>query len=358
MANCADGTFPALAEYFDRSVRPVTCNVRLSEQIPRGDVPIEEVDDYKAELWLNGEPLPTPAFNGLLSLAEPNLPDGGIDFDNKRNTWVFRSFTSLTDGEKTCVQRATTKVGIIDPVDFVEVSPPTAPPSAPVSVSKGPDDLTLITSRQLKRAPGTLSDLVHQDEDEWRGFLSRRATQDIVAPEPAATSFSCLYDAEHCGDSRLSELLTIYDRIDILPERHGFAWSSKHQVPLPDLQELVRLKRVRLVLPYSLADYPSHLVEAVAEVDRSSIVLSRALAAKTIARGQMKEPFLYAPLTSRQRAAVLSALSRSVTDEKYQGLLSSYGNLFSRQHDLFMMRGALASLGFGVEPTSAMCSSS
>ena len=62
----------------------------------------------------------------------------------------------------------------------------------------------------------------------------------------------------------------------------------------------------------------------------------------------MKEPFLYAPLTSRQRAAVLSALSRSVTDEKYQGLLSSYGNLFSRQHDLFMMRGALASLGFGV----------
>jgi hypothetical protein len=349
VANCDDGAFPALAKYFDQSVRPMTCNIGLSQQVPRIGVLIEEVDDYEAELWLNGEPLSIPDFNNLLSLADPTLPDGGIDFDNNRNTWVFRSFTSLTDDEKACVQRATTKVGIIGPVDFVEVSPPAAPPPTPASISKRQGDLNLITSRHLKRAPGTLRDLVHQDEDEWREFLSRRAKQEIVAPDPATTSnFACLYDVEHCGDSRLSELLTIYDRIDIMPERRSFEWSTKHQVPLPDLQELVRLKRVRIILPYSVADYPSTLLEAVAEVDRSSIVLSRALAAKTIVRGQMKEPFLYAPLTSGQRAAVLAAMSQSVTDEKYRGLLSSYGQLFSGQHDMFMMRGALASLGFGV----------
>lgn len=349
VANCDDGAFPALAEYFDHNVRPITCRIRLSQQTPQADVPVEEVDDYEAELWLNGEPLPTPDFNNLLSLAEPTLPDGGIDFDNNQNTWVFRSFTPLTDDEKASVQRATTRVGIIGAVDFVEVSPPAAPPRNPVSIPKRQGDLNLITSRHLKRAPGTLRDLVHQDEDEWRGFLSRRAKQEIVAPDPATTSnFACLYDVEHCGDSRLSELLTIYDRVDIMPERHSFEWSSKHQIPLPDLQELVRLKRVRIILPYSVADYPSTLLEAVAEVDRSSIVLSRALAAKTIEHGQMKEPFLYAPLTSGQRAAVLSAMSQSVTDEKHRGLLSSYGQLFSGQHDMFMMRGALASLGFGV----------
>jgi len=349
VANCDDGAFPALSEYFDHNVRPITCNIRLSQQIPRDSLPVEEVDNYDAELWLNGEPLSTPNFNRLLSLAEPTLPDGGIDFDNSRNTWVFRSSSSLTDDEKACVQRATTRVGIISAVDFVEVSPPAELPLTPVSISKTQDDLNLITSRHLKRAPGTLRDLVHQDEDEWRGFLSRRAKQEIVVPDPAATSnFACLYDVKHCGDSRLSELLTIYDRIDIMPERHSLEWSSKHQVPLPDLQELVRLKRVRIILPYSVADYPSTLLEAVTEVDRSSIVLSRALAAKTIARGQMKEPLLYAPLSSAQRAAVLSAMSHSVTDERYRGLLSSYGQLFSGQHDMFMMRGALASLGFGV----------
>ncbi len=349
VANYDDGAFPALEKYFDHNVRPITCNIRLSQQIPGLGDPIEEVNNYEAELWLNGEPLSTPAFNNLLSLAEPTLPDGGIDFDNNRNTWVFRSFTSLTDDERACVQRATKKVGIIGPVDFVEVSPPVAPPPAPVSISKRQGDLNLITSRHLKHAPGTLIDLVHQDEDEWREFLSRRATQEIVAPDPASTSnFACLYDVEHCGDSRLSELLTIYDRIDLMPERRNFEWSTKHQVPLPDLQELVRLKRVRIILPYSVADYPSTLLEAVAEVDRSSIVLSRALAAKTIARGQTKEPLLYAPLTSAQRAAVLSAMSHSVTDERYRGLLSSYGQLFSGQHDMFMVRGALASLNFGV----------
>lgn len=349
VANCDDGTFPALAEYFDKSVRPMTCNIRLSQQTPQAGVPIKKIDDYEAELWLNGEPLPTQEFNNLLSLAEPTLPDGSIDFDNNQDTWVFRSFTSLTDDEKASVQRATTKVGIIGPVNFVKVSPPSVPPLIPVAISKRQGDLNLITSRHLKHAPGTLKNLVHQDEDEWRGFLSRRAKQEIVTPDPAHTSnFACLYDVEHCGDSRLCELLTIYDRIDIMPERHSFEWSTKHKVPLPDLQELVRLKRIRIILPYSVADYPATLLEAVAEVDRSSIVLSRALAAKTIARGQMKEPLLYAPLTSAQRAAVLSAMSYSVTDERYRGLLSSYGQLFSGQHDMFMMRGALASLGFGV----------
>ena len=179
--------------------------------------------------------------------------------------------------------------------------------------------------------------------------LLRRANQEIVEHDSVSFSKSaCLYDVEHCGDSRLSELLTIYERVDLIPKRHSFEWSLKHQIPLPDLQELVRLKRVRIILPYSAVEYPSTLIEAVAEVDRSAIVLSRALAAKTIEHGQKKEPFLYAPLTSGQRAAILSGMSQTVTDDRYRGLLSSYGELFSIQHDMFMMRGALASFGVGV----------
>jgi hypothetical protein len=349
VTNCPDSELPALAEYFDRQIRPTTCNLRLSLTIPTVGNPIETLVDYEAELWLHGEALPTPAFNTLLSLAEPGLPDGGIDFDNGRNTWSFRSFSPLSDDEKACVQRATTQVGILGPINFVEVAPPTArPPNRPPPRQQG--DLTLITSRHLKRIAGVRYDLVQQDEDEWRAFLTHRANQEIVAPEVTATSnFACLYGVEHCGDSRLSELLTLYDRVDIVPQRHGFdEWSAKHQVSLPDLQELVRLKRARIILPYSAIEYPSTLIEAVAEVDRSSIVLSRALAAKTIIQGQMKDPLLYAPLTQGQRGGILSAMAQSATDEKYRAILSSYGELFSRQHEMFMLRGALGSLGFGV----------
>ena len=349
VANCDDESFPDLTEFFAESVRPITSNISLSQQIPSVGVLIEEVDNYEAELWLNGEPLPAVAINNLLSLAGSALPEGEIDFENDQDTWVFRSFTPLTDGEKSCVQEAAIKVGLVGPVDFIVISPPVATPSSPVSNSDKQGNLDLITSRRVKHAPDKLRDLVHQDEDEWREFLSRRASQEIVKPDSAALSRSgCLYDVEHGGDSRLSELLTIYERVDVIPERYSLEWSLKHQVPLPDLQELVRLKRVRIILPYSAVEYPSTLVEAVAEVDRSAIVLSRGLAAKTIKHGQKKEPFLYAPLTSGQRAAILSAMSQTVTDDRYRELLSSYGELFSIQHDMFMMRGALASFGVGV----------
>ena len=349
VANCDDDSFAALTELFHNSVRPMTCNISLSQQIPPVGVLIEEVDNYEAELWLNGEPLPVADGNNLLSLAEPALPKGEIDFDNDQDTWVFRSFTPLRDDEKSCVQKAAIKVGFVGPVDFIVISPPAVTPPSPVSDSDRQGNLDLITSRHLKHTPETLRDLVHQDEDEWREFLSRRANQEIVGSDSVSPSKSaCLYDVEHCGDSRLSELLTIYERVDIIPERHSFEWSLKHQVPLPDLQELVRLKRVRIILPYSAVEYPSTLIEAVAEVDRSAIVLSRAIAAKTIQHGQKKEPFLYAPLTARQRAAILSAMSQTVTDDRYRGLLSKYGELFSIQHDMFMMRGALASFGVGI----------
>ena len=349
LANCDDESFAALSEFFHNSVRPVTCNISLSQKIPPVGVLIEEVDNYEAELWLNGEPLPVAAVNNLLSLAESALPEGEIDFDNDQDTWVFRSFTPLTDDEKSCVQKAAIKVGLVGPVDFIVISPPAATAPSPVSSSDRQGNFDLITSRHLKHAPDKLRDLVHQDEDEWREFLSRRANQEIVGPDSVNPSKSaCLYDVEHCGESWLSELLTIYERVDIIPERHSFEWSLKHQVPLPDLQELVRLKRVRIVLPYSPVEYPSTLIEAVAEVDRSAIVLSRALAAKTIEHGQKKEPFLYAPLTSGERAAILSAMSQTVTDDRYRELLSSYGELFSIQHDMFMMRGALASFDVGV----------
>src|ERR1700678_1709416 len=69
--NCSPGAFPALAEYFDHDIRPLTCNIRLSQEIPTEGSRINGVDDYTAELWLRGQPLSAPSLNNLLWLAEP-----------------------------------------------------------------------------------------------------------------------------------------------------------------------------------------------------------------------------------------------------------------------------------------------
>jgi hypothetical protein len=229
VSNCEPDAFPVMLREFERNIRPATCHIVLSQQAPQAGAPIKEVSDYGAELWLKGEPLSVRDFNNLLSIAEPNLPAGGIDFDNSRDSWVFRSFTSLTDVEMACVERAAKKVGVMGPLECVRLSPPTASAPPPGPISKRQGDLTIATSRQI--APGPLRDLLHEDEDEWRAFLARRAAREIVMPEPPGSSnFACLYDVEHCGDSRLSEM----------PAPRSFAWSAKHQVSVSDLQELVR----------------------------------------------------------------------------------------------------------------------
>ena len=74
VANGDEESFAALTEFFHNNVRPVTCNISLSQQIPLEGVLVEEVDDYEGELWLNGEPLTVADGNNLLSLAEAALP--------------------------------------------------------------------------------------------------------------------------------------------------------------------------------------------------------------------------------------------------------------------------------------------
>ena len=344
--SCTEEVFRSAGQDLE-DVRPATCDLTLSRQVPPSATLIPRHSEYSAEVWLSGAALPVPLLNNLLSLAEPHLPEGRLDFNLERQGWEFRSLALTTETERTRLRLAATKIGVSGPVEFVQVTP-SGPPAPAATRTVGPDKLTLITARNLPRG-SRLRDLVEQDEDQWRGFLARRANRELVAPDRRMSSgFTCLYDVEHCGASRLSELLTLYDRLELIPERSGLEWLTKHQVPLEDLQELARLNRVRIILPYSVADYPSRLVDAMTEVEPSAVILSRSLAASTIARGQAKEPLLYAPLSSRERVALLAAFSRSATDPVSRSLLGSYGRLFSQQHDMFMMRGALASLGYGV----------
>tara|TARA_R110001583_G_scaffold181403_1_gene338634 strand:+ start:647 stop:1642 length:996 start_codon:yes stop_codon:yes gene_type:complete len=280
--NCPESEFPSLAEFFSRNLRPITCDITLAHCDDKLGPVVEQEDSYESELWLNDAPLSGPDLNNLMFLAEPNLPNGEIDFDHGVHTWVFNSPNVLTNADQAKVQKAATKVGIRHQLRFVATNR-SHPPSTYRGQTVLPDTkLDLIMSRDIGQGSNVIKDLIEQDEDDWRVFLRKRASQETVNYEIKTSSdFACLYDAEHCGETRLSELLTLYDRIDILPERSDLGWSSKHQVPLQDLQELIRLKRVRIILPYSANQYPSQLIEQSTEADPSSVILSRSLAAQT-----------------------------------------------------------------------------
>lgn len=310
---------------------------------------MEEDASYGAELWLNGLPLQARLLNKLLGVAAPNVPEGLVDYAREEDTWLFRSLRDLSETEQASVAAATAKLGYLGPIRFLTVPPVTPVPSPVLQNQKTEESLELVTAREIRASSGSLRQLIERDEDEWRRFLDTRANQKSGSDSPLNNKeFACLCDVADNSEIRLSELLTLYDRIDILPSRQDLAWLEKHRLSLDELQELVGMKRVRLVLPHSADRYPERLLSAVSEANSSSLVLSRTLASKTILHGQFKEPILYAPLTAKQRWSVLAALSRVTMDKTSRALLASYSRLFQGQHEVFMMRGALASLGFGV----------
>ncbi len=347
--NCDESEFSKISEFFNHSVRPATCSVILSlDDVSIGSV-VDHSQRYSSEIWLTDFPFNKTDLNNLVFMAEPNLPTGNIDFSHETKSWVFKSPNSLKEYEKNMVREAISRVGISSSIHFETRTAQDSGSEVQKKSKFRQESLKLITSRNLTTVSTSLKNLVERDEDEWRSFLQRRADQEVIEPETRNTSnFSCLYDVENGGDTKLSELLTLYDRVDVIPARNDLAWFSKHQISLQDLQELILLKRIRLVLPNSVGDYSSSLIDAAADVDPSSIILSRSLAIQTIVHGQRKEPLLYAPLSFRQRKAILQLISNASENERYSQLSSCYGEIFKRQHYAFMMQGALASLSCGV----------
>lgn len=335
--------FDALSEEFDSKIRPITCPVSLINKRPEGIKQIEP-QSFQEEMWLVNAPKNASDLNAFLFLACPNLPNGKIDFDFADDCWVFSSEELIIDElQIELIKNAAEKVGLIGELKFALIKPVKNGVS-----SSNTNDMRLLPSKS-KVHSGGIKKLVEEDEDSWREFIRCRETQQhSERASDNSNQLSCLFDAADHSDIHLSELLTIYDRIDLIPDRNNLSWMAKHNLSLPVIQELVNLNRLRIILPFPIHQYEANIISSVAEVNSSSLVLSRSLARKTIEKGQYKEPMLYAPLTGHQRADLLSTLHKIAPHDKFTPILNSYGKLFQNQHYAYMVSGATANVGYGV----------
>jgi hypothetical protein len=338
--------FNEMQDEFEGSIRPVTCPVRLVREIDASAVPVDEDRPYSEELWLGGEPLNTPAMNALLHLSAPNLPVGGVDFNHALDCWAFMSPRELSDDEKERVGTAMLQMSLAGPIQFQVFEPqPPKPLGLDFETSKKSDMLVVSGSFVHSQAA---RHLVARDEDVWRNFLGHRISG---VPEPAPTiptEFSCLFDMSDRSEIRLSELLTIYDRIDIIPDRQNSDWLNKHGLDVDDLMQLVAMGRCRVILPYGAEHCRPDILDGLASIDARPPILSRELAARTFRSGKSKDPLLYGAFTAKQRSTVLTAIQALSSHTSLKTLSASYGQMFARQHHAFMMNGAMASMNFGV----------
>lgn len=345
-SNIPNEDLVAVQAVVDHEIRPVTCRLRLVNAIHAGATPIDVTQDYENELWLHDSPLSVPALNQLLGLADPDVPMGGLDA-TPDGGWIFKSFEALDEVQRNQLHSAMKTLGFTADVQFETVPRPDQNPPRP-SGGVAAFDLSLMSSRSERLGPGVRL-LLAQDEDEWRVFLKQRGMREPMQPT-IDESGDCLFDAADKSDVRLSELLTLYERVNLIPDHSDPSWMQRHGIGMVDLQELIGLGRCKIILPFSAARYAPALLEAVAEVDREALVLSRSLARRTIIAGQAKDPLLYGPFTASQRAGMLSLLHLTTNGAGgAEGVLSqSYASILRNQHYAFMMNGATACLGGGI----------
>jgi hypothetical protein len=341
--------WPELVQEFRDKIRPVTVNVSLVSEPPEGADVVQSTSSASDDAWMVNEPMPGPWINDLLALASPDLPAGYLTFDFDPEGYVFVHH-GLSEDEARRVDAAFKMLKLPGDLRFVErpaVPSAEQPPSVPM---KDGEFLDLPVLRRLPKGSPILTTLVEEDEDGWRQFASSGRDRRLLAPAASTGGdFSALFGADDDSDVRLSELLCLYDVVNIVPS-YDLAWLPRHGLDLKGLEELVSLGRLKLVLPAPVIRYPAPLVEAAASVDTSSVLLSRRLGALTVINGQRKDPLLYGPFSNQERIELLRAMHSAGQSTPLSVVVATYAKLIELQNRSLFRRGASTALGSGFGP--------
>lgn len=337
--------FGVLAERLERDFRPMTMSLALISEVGHHLIRVDESQDFASEAWLYGQPLSGWEVNHLLQLTAANMPLGTFGMAEHRNAWLFKTAAELVPDERDRVVGGLAKLGIAGPIEFVCAPPKKTPLPRTDFREKGQQAAPLVISTSALSAP--IRRLMECDEDHWRHSLSDRTPTVAEKPQDQDVS-ACLFDAGIEGPVELSELLTLYDRIDVIPDRNDPRWLSRLNIELEDFVQLVAMKRCRLVIPFSADLCRPDLLEAVAELNPDSIVLSRQLAARARIAAMRKDPLLYGPFSQADRTAVLQALGHVTTSSFHTAMLGSYADIFEKQHWQMVMHGAMACAFSGI----------
>jgi hypothetical protein len=335
-----------LAETFDNEIRPITADIRVVQHVPDMAVKVESEITLEDEYWSAGAPLSMYQLQRFIGLAAPDIPPGVVDFNMSKDQWEFISADELTADQKNHVLASANKLKLQGRIEFLKPSVPAKARSTKEEkkIFKG-HALEIISAREMSQFPSSIRRLVEKDEDEWRLQIDSWCTDHAAGEsENISDAASCLFFPDSGAELKLSELLTIYDEIKLVPPQNDLDWLKHNQLSKDELKELIKLGRVQLIFPASIEKF-STLFDVI-EAYPDAVVLSRALAGKVVTSGQKKDPLLYGPFTNFQRAELLSALSAS-SDQFSQALVATYGRHFEGQKPALLSWGAMAYLGYG-----------
>lgn len=341
--------YEALEKEFREEIKPLAYPIHLVCSVPPGAVFLSRDVDYKAELWLKGYAVAVGEISKLLSLAHPKIPSGQVEYQRETGTWSFRTSIPLTDEEIEAVREGAKSIGLDGPI-VIE----TLETSSREGQHRGlGDGLALVPASTYRHVQGqAIRALVEEDDEHWRKFLAQRSQRQEPPVQPQQTKhFSCLFNLGDQSELRLSELLTLYDHVHLLPApTFDIEWTTRHGLEMREIQELVSLGRISFVLPSPAARYSPHLLNAVYEANPAAVVMSRKLLSASLLQAERKNPLLYGPFNSEERVLMLGLMSKILTTDWARATISYYQQAFSNQHAMYMGRGAMGLLSHGIGP--------
>lgn len=304
-----------LVEWFDNKCRVVTAPVSLATAVPEGaEQVLEQTAEQRALQW--GAPR---TIRDLLVDLSVMLPREFPEFllKNPGAEIIVVTKRKLSDEERKILLQVCSSLGEYPELTFQEDH--SLNPRLETFRHKFRDgDIDLIPARRLPLSIGqSLRCLVEDDEDFWssirtRLFSSFDLQQESILPNcwQDRDSLSCFIDATVSAENGLRTYLSIYDEVILAPplaERMDETLNALDVTP-SELISLMECGRLRLVLPQSIDRYNVDWLQKAADVSSGSIILSRKLAAATVADARKRMPFLFPPLSARERYELLHYL--------------------------------------------------
>lgn len=312
-----------LRDWFHYSCRPVCCPVEIASDVPEGYEQINERSESElARLF--GEPLTLSELYRELYITLPkSFPLSAIE--SGAGKVVVSVNRPLTQNEENEIDIAFANIGIYFDVEVVDLSDDSEPNNDKAS-KESLDGLTLILSERIKnKVPSNVLSSYEEDEEFWidnrvNVFSSDiNSRKDVLKPSFLKTTSACFIDATVFPPKNIRTYLPIYQRLIIsMPlATHFDSALDAFNVQEAELLNLVARGRVQFILPQSIQRYHLNFIAKAIEIDPNSVLLSRRLAAASVAETRSRLPFLYPPFGASAKRDLLRLLV-SVSEPKFK----------------------------------------
>ena len=355
-----------LAPWFDRKCRTITAAVEIVTEFPEGAARVPERSSEDRVL-LAGAPRNLRKLTVDLGLELPReFPPFAIDSPGRTVTIV--TSTDLFPDEVAAVRSAYASLGYANELEYA-VESHREPESENFRSAFGQGDIDLLPRRRMGKYAEALRNLVEDDEQFWLDNRSKVLTTFHTSPEsllPDGWSrdrdLSCLVDSTVFKPANIRTYLTLYQTVYLalpLEEKFDEACSAL-ACTADELSKLAAAGRLKFLLPQAVDRYPAKWLSAVSETAPDALLFSRRLASATISDARRRIPFLYPPLSPRERYSLLNAVADNaealVGGGKAQDLvrfLAEIGNRWSNAEWSVQARGATGTSHLGIGGVAA-----